>query len=160
MTTTCYICLAPGGDMIRSPCTCRTHVHATCFSTMLRETGSSRCTICRKDCYLWIVRNLFDMEIQRAKRRSERQPHPQIPPTTEPTTSSSCVCYICLDAGGDMIKSPCTCRSHVHTGCFSAMLRGTGASKCTICRADCYDWIVRRMMERARRRATRQSSHS
>jgi len=71
-------------------------------------------------------------------------------PTTDPTILRSIVdgrnekennkmgdvCYVCLEAGDNVIRSPCACRAPVHQRCFVQALVNT-SFKCTICQTNC-----------------------
>ena len=46
------------------------------------------------------------------------------------------VCYVCLDAGDNLIRSPCACCAPVHRRCFIQALLKT-SFKCTICQTSC-----------------------
>lgn len=42
--TECYICIEP--CLLKSPCSCATHVHPTCLNKYLEISGHTTCTIC------------------------------------------------------------------------------------------------------------------
>ena len=44
---TCYICLGSEGCMLVNVCKCRSRVHQSCLSTMVKHNGCSVCTVCK-----------------------------------------------------------------------------------------------------------------
>ena len=62
------------------------------------------------------------------------------------------VCYVCLEAGDNVIRSPCACRAPVHQRCFVKALMKT-SFKCTICQTNCdhvVEDLARKMHQRLR----------
>ena len=44
---TCYICLGSDGCMLVNVCKCRSRVHRSCLSTMVKHNGCNLCTVCK-----------------------------------------------------------------------------------------------------------------
>ena len=44
---TCYICLSSEGCMLVNVCKCRSRVHQSCLSTMVKHNGCNVCTVCK-----------------------------------------------------------------------------------------------------------------
>ena len=44
---TCYICFDSEGCMLVNVCKCRSRVHQSCLSTMVKHNGCSVCTVCK-----------------------------------------------------------------------------------------------------------------